>query len=191
MNDINHSRRRFLRNAAIVTTGGIAALNTPAALAAFVKDPVRSISLYNIHTGESGKFVYWAQGNYLGEGIATASHLLRDHRTGEVIDMDRSLLDTMYFLQQSVGSRHGFEVVSGYRSPRSNSKLRRLDGKGVAKQSFHTKGQAVDLRLPGTELVTLQKAARHLQRGGVGYYPSHRFVHLDSGWVRSWREQRS
>lgn len=189
MKQVDNSRRKFLLNSGVMLVGSLVALNTPLALAA-ARDNAKKLSVYNIHTGESGVFTFWEQGEYIQEEIAGLSRILRDHRSGEMMNMDTKLLDTLHMVQNATGNHRRFEIISGYRSPKSNGKLRKLDGKGgVAKKSFHMKGQAVDVRLPGTELAHLRKAASGLKRGGVGYYPGNNFVHLDTGWVRAWRER--
>ena len=47
-------------------------------------------------------------------------------------------------------------------------------------------GKAIDIRVPGVKLEHVRGAAKSLQRGGVGYYPSSNFVHVDTGRVRYW-----
>ena len=185
--DISESRRNFLKNSGIF--GACAGLLTvaPNAFAKAATGKEKILSFYNIHTGEKIAAPFWENGEYLNDGIAEISQVLRDHRSGEAMPIDRKLFDYLYNLQQKVGSSIRFEVISGYRSPKSNQKLRQQDSKGVAKKSFHMKGQAIDIRLPGTDLAVLQKSARTLQLGGVGYYPKSGFIHLDTGWARSWK----
>jgi uncharacterized protein YcbK (DUF882 family) len=57
---------------------------------------------------------------------------------------------------------------------------------GVATKSLHMVGKAIDIRVPGVKLDHLRGAARSLKLGGVGYYPSSNFVHVDVGRVRYW-----
>jgi uncharacterized protein YcbK (DUF882 family) len=57
---------------------------------------------------------------------------------------------------------------------------------GVAQNSQHTVGKAIDVRLRGVELERFRDAAIELRRGGVGYYEESNFVHLDTGRVRRW-----
>lgn len=146
----------------------------------------RSLSLVNTHTGEHLKrLVYWQKGVYLEGSLDEISYVLRDHRTDEVHSMDPITLDLMAAVSRKVGATRPFEIISGYRSPDSNRELR-SKSRGVAKNSYHMKGMAVDLRLPGVSLKTLRRAAIDLRMGGVGYYPKTNFVHLDSGKARSW-----
>jgi uncharacterized protein YcbK (DUF882 family) len=118
--------------------------------------------------------------------MATLNRLLRDHYTGEVGTMDPLVFDQLHRVQQLLGGRRAFEVISGYRCPATNSRLRATRGGGVARNSLHLEGRAIDVRLPGMALSELRDAARSLQAGGVGYYPREQFVHLDTGRVRTW-----
>ena len=95
------------------------------------------------------------------------------------------LLDTLCELRTRMESNEPFELISGYRSPKTNALLRQ-QGHGVAEKSLHTKGMAVDVRIAGRPLVTLRKTAIAMQAGGVGYYPASQFVHVDIGRVRTW-----
>ena len=77
-------------------------------------------------------------------------------------------------------------MISGYRDPQTNERLRKTRGGGVAKRSLHMEGQAIDVRLPGVPLAELRDAAISLKAGGVGYYPKDQFIHVDTGRVRTW-----
>jgi uncharacterized protein YcbK (DUF882 family) len=145
----------------------------------------RHLRLYNTHTDEQLTATYWAEGEYQDSEVAAIDRLLRDHRNNEVRAIDRRLFDILYALQQQVGARGRFEVISGYRSPATNNQLRR-EGSGVARDSLHTHGQAIDIRLPGIALADLRQIALGLRAGGVGYYPASNFLHLDTGRVRAW-----
>jgi uncharacterized protein YcbK (DUF882 family) len=174
------SRRRFL--AFSVCAVGVA-LARPSIVLAHAKE--RSIALYNMHTGESAKTVYWANGAYVKEGLDEISQLLRDYRTADVIPFDPRLIDTLYHLHRKVDAHQPYHVVSGYRSPITNAILRKHDRK-VAKNSYHMRGMAVDAYLPKVSLRALHHAALAMRAGGVGYYPKTGFLHLDTGSVRSW-----
>jgi len=178
------NRRQFL----MAGTTAAALVAVPGSgLARFLAEhPERSLSLYNTHTGEKlRQIVYWQQGRYLEESLRSINYLLRDHRTDEVNRIDAEALDIMYALRQKFPVSQPFEIISGYRSPATNRKLRK-NSSGVAKTSYHMRGQAIDLRLPGVHLKTLRKAALKLQRGGVGFYPESNFIHVDTGPVRYW-----
>ena len=94
-------------------------------------------------------------------------------------------MDILYVLQHRLENFGGFEVFSGYRCEATNARLRRISH-GVAAHSLHMTGQACDLNLPGTHLNSVRKAAITLKSGGVGYYPTSDFVHVDTGRVRYW-----
>jgi uncharacterized protein YcbK (DUF882 family) len=146
----------------------------------------RSLSLLNTHTGERLKeVVYWEKGNYILDALENLNHVLRDHRTNQVHPIDPMTLDLMAAISRKVDARQPFEIISGYRSPQTNRSLRG-NSNGVAKNSYHMQGKAVDLRLPGVPLKKVRKAALDLRMGGVGYYSKSGFVHIDSGRVRSW-----
>jgi uncharacterized protein YcbK (DUF882 family) len=145
----------------------------------------RSVSLYNLHTGERVNQPYWMQGSYLPDSLSAINTVLRDHRSGEVYPIDPGLLDLLSALQQRVGSQRGYEVISGYRSPATNAMLHNASN-GVATRSLHMLGQAIDIRLPGTRLATLHGAAKQMKSGGVGLYTASDFVHVDTGRVRYW-----
>ena len=183
-------RRGFLRfglTAGAVATLGLILPGTALAQAvpAAASMGGRDIKLRNQHTGEVFRGTYWAGGRYLPDAFSGIKSVMRDHRTGERFPIDPRLMDILYVLQNRVDNLGGFEVLSGYRSPKSNAMLRR-HGEGVAKNSLHMSGQAADIRLPGTSLSNLKKAAVGLHSGGVGYYPSTGFVHVDTGRVRTW-----
>ena len=174
-------RRDFLR----VGSGIAASLMLPAGFARAASHNERSLGFYNTHTGEQLTTCYWTEGDYLQEGLQQINSILRDHRTGEVYDMDRGLLDLLYLLQSHVESTQSFQIISGYRSPKTNAMLNRKSS-GVAKRSYHMQGKAIDIRLNGCDLNKLHKAALSLKAGGVGYYPSSDFIHVDIGRVRRW-----
>ncbi|MGW8312852.1 MAG: YcbK family protein [Desulfuromonadales bacterium] len=146
----------------------------------------RSLSLLNTHTGERLKeVVYWEKGLYLPDALHDINYVLRDHRTDEIHKIDPKTLDLMAAISRKLDAKRPFEIISGYRSPQTNQYLRSLSN-GVAKNSYHIQGKAVDLRLPGVPLKHVRKAAIDLRMGGVGYYPQSDFVHVDSGKVRYW-----
>jgi uncharacterized protein YcbK (DUF882 family) len=145
----------------------------------------RKLSFLNLHTGERLKAVYSLGGEYDPRVLSAINRLLRDHRTGEVKAIDPKLLDLLYALKTKLGAGRSFHVISGYRSPATNAMLRKKSSL-VGKNSLHMAGKAIDIRLPGIELSTLREAALELRGGGVGYYPSSNFVHVDTGRVRQW-----
>ena len=173
------TRRHFMQFAA--GASGLC-LGLPA-LAAQTSE--RSLTLLNLHTGESLRSIYWADGQAVASELAALNKLLRDHRTGDVHPIDIGVLDILWTLRQAVESSAAYEVISGYRSPRTNAKLNAAN-RGVAKRSLHMQGRAIDVRLTGTDTFELKKAALALRAGGVGYYRKSDFVHLDTGRFRTW-----
>jgi uncharacterized protein YcbK (DUF882 family) len=146
----------------------------------------RTIGLVHAHTGERVDATYWQRGAYDQLEVARLNAFMRDWRTDEIIGMDPKLYDILWSLGQSIGRDPEFTVLSAYRSRATNEMLIRTGHTGVARDSLHMYGKAVDITLPGSPLATLHRAAVALQAGGVGYYPSSNFVHVDTGRVRTW-----
>lgn len=145
----------------------------------------RSLSLFNLHTGEALKATYFESGGYVPDALAAMNHLLRDFRTGEVHPIAPNLLDLVSTLTHGLETNGVVHVISGYRSPHTNALLHERSA-GVASHSLHMAGQAIDIRIPGVDLARLRDAALDQRRGGVGYYPDSDFVHVDVGRVRRW-----
>jgi uncharacterized protein YcbK (DUF882 family) len=148
--------------------------------------PEYRLRLYHTHTNERIDIVYRKGDTYLPEALDQLNHFLRDHRTGEIRRFDPRLFDLLHDLTAAVG-RPGAEIdiICGYRTPWSNSFLR-THSSGVAEHSLHMQGMAIDIRMPGIDTAKLRDAALSLHRGGVGYYRSSDFVHVDVGRVRRW-----
>lgn len=173
------SRRRILSSL-------VAAPLLPMAPRAWAADAgARCLRFENLHTGEALSVEYAAGGRYLDDALAEVNHVLRDFRTGEAGTIDPALLDLLHALSERIGSRRPFQVISGYRSPVTNAALHR-NTSGVAGNSLHMQGQAIDVRLADVALADLREAALALQLGGVGFYPASNFVHVDTGRVRRW-----
>jgi uncharacterized protein YcbK (DUF882 family) len=142
--------------------------------------------LHHTHTGEWLDIVYRRGNDYIPEAIARLDHYLRDHRTGAVHHFDPHLFDLLADLETLVGRPSAvIEIICGYRAPESNALLHRSSA-GVASQSLHMLAQAIDIRIPEIRTSVLRDAALSLRRGGVGFYPSSDFVHVDIGRVRRW-----
>lgn len=179
-------RRSFLK-ASLLATLTLTAGNT-----AWAKDLIEDqmsegrLFLHNLHTAETLKITYRdAQGNYDPKALKTLNWFLRCPYRNEVHKIDVRTLEILNTVNRKVRNRRPIEVISGYRSPVYNALLRE-EGSGVAKHSFHMKGQAIDVRIPGVSLRHLHRVALNLRAGGVGYYPHSDFVHLDSGPFRTW-----
>ena len=147
-------------------------------------DP-RVLSFNHTHTGERLAIEYWRAGDYESEGLGAINRLMRDFRTGEVHPIDPGLLDLLHEIKSATGTGAPFEIISAYRSPRTNDALNRHSD-GVAKNSLHLRGKAIDIRLADVALEDLRRAALSTRRGGVGYYAGSNFVHVDTGRVRTW-----
>jgi uncharacterized protein YcbK (DUF882 family) len=146
------------------------------------------LRFYHTHTGERLDVVYRRGDQYIPEALDELDHFLRDHRTGDVRHFDPHLFDLLHDLTASLGDSGGeIDVICGYRTPWSNEFLRtRSPHTGVAQHSLHMQAEAIDIRLRGIPTSELRDAALRLHRGGVGYYRSSDFVHVDVGRVRHW-----
>ncbi|MDD5580182.1 MAG: YcbK family protein [Methylobacter sp.] len=178
------SRRRFLKNIAygsLLAFGG-----TNMANAGILHFPsFKSLALENMHTGDKLKLTYFEAGSYIKDALQEISYLFRDYHTGDTHPIDPALLDQLYDLKLILGVRKPFHLISGYRSPVTNARLRR-ESHGVAKNSFHMQGRAIDIQIAGVETKRIRNAAIAMKSGGVGYYPRTDFVHLDTGNFRTW-----
>jgi uncharacterized protein YcbK (DUF882 family) len=146
----------------------------------------RQAFLHNTHTGESLKAVYWENGKYVPDALASLMKVLRDWRNGEEHLMDPRVFDLLHTITARVESSQPIQIISGYRSPQTNAAMHAKSSQ-VASNSYHTKGMATDIRIPGVDLTHLHKAALSLKAGGVGFYPVSNFVHVDVGPVRTWQ----
>jgi uncharacterized protein YcbK (DUF882 family) len=170
--------------------GGILAMpfvTSTAEAATRVKAPggTRALSMVHLHTDERITATYWRRGRYDRKAWREINHFLRDWRTGQVHAIDPRTLDIVHRIALHMGHRGPIEILSGYRSPRTNAMLRRASS-GVAQNSYHLQGKALDFNLPGKSLRSIYKAAVALNAGGVGYYSGSGFVHIDTGPVRTW-----
>lgn len=169
--------------------GAVALLASPKAVVAAPSiltgaGDVRRLHLINKRTWDEVNTVYWVEGEYIPEAKAEIDFLLRDWRQNLIIDYDEKAIDILAAVYRRLETSEPISIVSGYRSPATNAMLRRKN-RGVARDSYHTKGMAVDLQFRGRGARGVAKTARLLGAGGVGSYRS--FTHLDSGPVRTWR----
>ncbi len=174
---------------AALAAGEPGAQPTPAAPAAVepAAAPVeRRIKLFNTHTSETVDVVFRRGDVYDEAALAELRRVLRDHRSGESHDMDRGLFEQLVDLSEAADLEPSYEIISGYRSPDSNSKMAARPGSGVSKNSLHMQGKAMDVRLKGCSIEKLRDLALAARRGGVGYYARSRFVHIDTGRFRTW-----
>ena len=145
----------------------------------------RALALEHTHTGEKLALVYARGDVYLPEALHSVNHFLRDFRNDETHAIDPTLLDQLHVLAAVTATKTPFQIISGYRSPATNRMLRE-HSHGVASQSLHLQGQAVDIRLADVSLADIRDAALSLRAGGVGFYPTSDFIHVDTGRVRRW-----
>jgi len=176
------SRRSFLKKSAIVAGGAIVTQNELFANSSDVK----ILKLRNVHENKIYKAAFFEKDCYKLRGLFEVNKAFIDYRAKEITRIDVDLINLLYDINLHVGLEKEFDVVSGYRSERTNAKLRRTMS-GVAKESYHIKGKAVDIYVPGVSLRKLRDIAMGLGRGGVGYYPRSNFIHVDVGPVRTWR----
>lgn len=182
----NSHRRRFTAGLGLTAGAllGSVALSQP--VMAALKLPERRLRMTNAHTWEKLDLVYWADGDYIPDSLAEINHLMRDHRANKVKAIDTKLIDQLYILVSSLETKERVHVLSGYRTPETNAKLRARSN-GVAKYSLHMEARAMDINIPGVHAKNIQKNAVAMQAGGVGYYAKSGFVHIDTGKVRSWQ----
>ncbi|HHF6065433.1 TPA: DUF882 domain-containing protein [Haemophilus influenzae] len=184
MNYVDQNKRKWLSLGGIAL--GISIL--PNSVLAMVSTPKpRILTFRNINTGErlSGEFS-------LAKGFSPAmlkklDYLMRDKRTNQVHKMDPNLFQKFYNIQTNLGLRNAeIEVICGYRSAATNA-MRHRQSRGVAKNSYHIKGKAIDFRIAGVPLIKVKSSVESLRNGGVGYYPTSNFIHVDTGPVRTWK----
>jgi uncharacterized protein YcbK (DUF882 family) len=145
----------------------------------------RFLSLYNPNSKDVVSATYWSNGSYIPSALEEINHFMRDRLTGRQKPIDTKLIDLLYHIRVKLNTERTLYVISGYRSPEANARLEKR-GRPVAKNSYHLKGKAVDVYLPGYKLSALRRASVQCRGGGVGYYPRSRFVHVDVGPIRYW-----
>lgn len=185
-----HNRREILQAGLTGFLGFVplALFSSPVQAAgrmAMPKGSAFNVAFANQHTGETFSGTYRVGNKYLPGAFERINVVLRDFRTNEVYPIDPRVMDILYMVQRRTGTRQPFEVLSGYRSPRTNAMLQRTTT-GVARNSLHLTGQAIDVRMMGYSTRRLRDAAIGLRAGGVGYYPDSNFVHMDTGSIRHW-----
>jgi uncharacterized protein YcbK (DUF882 family) len=182
------NRRSFLGLGAVAATAALVPSRAVASSASTAKRPERVLSFFNTHTGERLTTAYCCGGDYQPDALQQINFILRDFRANEIKPIDPQLLDLLHELRGTLECDSPYHIISGYRSPQTNAMLRARGGSdsGVASGSLHTVGKAIDIRVPGVKLDQLRAAARSLKLGGVGFYPSSNFVHVDTGRVRFW-----
>ncbi len=183
---LQKGRRQFLLYSAATL---VASTFTPLAHASSNKIPLteskKLLSFRHLHTNETLQVCYWKDQRFDLDALAKINHILRDHRTHEIAAIDQQLLHLLHRLHEKTNSSAPFEIISGFRSEKTNEALRKSTT-GVAKRSYHMQGKAIDVRLADVDLKLLRNTAIELQAGGVGYYSNSGFLHLDTGRPRNW-----
>jgi uncharacterized protein YcbK (DUF882 family) len=176
-------RRRFVAGLGAALAAPLITLPRAARAA----DATQTLHFLHTHTNEVLEVTYAVAGRYVASALENVRHFLRDFRNGAMHDIDPALLDQLHRLAAATCTKAPFEVISGYRSPETNTMLQK-QGHGVATNSLHLQGRAIDIRLADVTLEDLRDAALSMRAGGVGYYPSaeSNFVHIDTGRVRTW-----
>ena len=182
-----HSAQRPQPHSAPARFGGFSPLPTPPAGPPPALDTTspRTLSLTNYNTKEDLTVTYWSDGSYHRDALDKLNHFLRDSQNNSETEMDPLLFDVLWNTMQLVGFNGTVEVLSGFRSPTTNAWLASVS-RGVARDSQHMNGNAMDIRFPGVAVYSIRQAAYSLNMGGVGFYPRSGFVHLDTGPVRYW-----
>jgi uncharacterized protein YcbK (DUF882 family) len=185
-----NSRRDFLKVSSILLASGI--LTTASAkkidiekLFAF-KNETKKLHLYSVNSKKIIDIEYYENGKYIKEGLNEIYKLMADRRTGEVAAIDKNLIESMYEVQMKLNTSKPISILSGYRSLETNTNMA-LHHDGVSTNSYHTKGKAVDLYVQGVSISEIHSMVNKVHTGGVGYYPTSGFVHMDAGPNRTWR----
>jgi len=180
------SRRKFLAGV-FAATATVAAPHYSNA-AGFLRGAgdIRRVRLRSSRTGESVDTIYWVEGQYLKDALREINWFMRDWRQNEAINYDIRNIDIMAATLRLMDTDEAYHVVSGYRSAKTNAMLRRRN-RAVARNSYHVKGMAADLKLSSRSITQMAKAAIACHAGGVGKYNRSQFVHMDCGPVRTWR----
>lgn len=144
------------------------------------------VTLYNPRSRELIDIQYKIGDQLIPMNLRKIDYFLRDFRTNEVHRIDPHLYEQLSFIADATHAKGPFNVISAYRTKQTNDMLRRKHIPGVAKDSFHMYGQALDIRGSGIHTSDMREAALELRAGGVGYYPRSDFIHIDTGRFRTW-----
>jgi len=180
----------FVRFVYLVAVTGVMALLSSIILPSSTETAVangdtRTLNLYHSHTGESIQATFRVNGAYDPAVLEKLNYFLRDWRNNDVTQMDPRLFDVIWEAYRTAGATQPIVIVSAYRSPQTNAMLR-ARSHAVAEHSQHILGRAMDTTMPGMPMERIREIGMRMQRGGVGWYPSSNFVHLDVGGVRAW-----
>ncbi|MDX9690604.1 MAG: DUF882 domain-containing protein [Proteobacteria bacterium] len=182
---IDSSKRHFVQTGLFAS--GLLLANPSLALAGGLgrQPKMKELAFRNLHTDEQLRVTYWKNGSYDRGALSRIHRIMRDFRTGDVFPISANLIDLLHDLQAKMRTDATIEIISGYRSPKTNAMLVN-NSDGVAKRSYHMRGLATDIRMSSVPLRKIQTTALFMKRGGVGFYPNSDFVHVDVGPVRHW-----
>ncbi|HKY62686.1 MAG TPA: DUF882 domain-containing protein [bacterium] len=127
-------------------------------------------------------------GNYDPAGLKALNQIFKADWAQEEERMDLRFLEAMDYIQDQLRGR-GYNLKSGYRSPRLNQSLRNK-GKLAAQSSMHMEAAAGDLILLGVNSADVYEFVKGLDCCGIGYYHGRHF-HFDTGPARYWDETSS
>jgi uncharacterized protein YcbK (DUF882 family) len=205
------SRRSFIKKSLFLTAAGLFAETAATSTAKALEPPPdifdaelldmdfwvkpRVLEVIRPASGEHAKILYWKDGEVLDSAYQRLCHLLRDvNGGGKVTAIDPNLLETLWGTQAFV-ARYGIvaplEILSGYRTPESNQRLRE-QGVPAARKSLHMEGRAADVRIPHLDANVLGGLVRSFRQGGVGFYYRNDargggWIHADTGLQRTWK----
>ena len=153
----------------------------------------RTLSVIRPQSGERASVLYWKDGEVIDAAYQELCHLMRDVNGKETAPIDPKLFETLWGTQAFV-ARYGIdqplEILSGFRTARSNSKLIE-QGVPAARQSLHIRGMAADIRIADLNAEVLGGLVRSFRQGGVGFYyragPKGGWIHADTGLKRTWK----
>jgi uncharacterized protein YcbK (DUF882 family) len=184
------TRREFLKTSSALCLGAIllpeSLFSQTVVNGSLKPKKEKSLQFFNINSKEFLDVTYFKNGAYVESALHDINKIMADKRSGGIANINLALIETLHSIHSLSGSKEPIELICGYRSPKTNSKLTHAK-KGVAKNSYHTLGKAADIRMDGISLAGMHEIAHSLNAGGVGYYPRSGFVHIDVGPVRTWR----
>ncbi|MDQ1812152.1 DUF882 domain-containing protein [Massilia sp. CCM 9210] len=153
----------------------------------------RVLTLTRPQSGEKAKVLYWKDGQVIDSAYQELCHLMRDVNGKETAPIDPKLFETLWGTQAFIaryGIEEPLEILSGFRTSKSNDKLREA-GVPAARQSLHIDGKAADIRIANLNADVLGGLVRSFRQGGVGYYyrsgPRGGWIHADTGLKRTWK----
>jgi uncharacterized protein YcbK (DUF882 family) len=173
---VNLRRRELLLAAGLCVVGGLGAAAAPLAAP-------RHLKLKNVNTGETFDGSYRDGSGPIPAALEDLVQLLRDHHANKTGPLDIAALDFLADVMTATGQGSAL-ILSAYRTPETNAILARTRF-GVAEKSQHMYGRALDVSFD-RRLADARNAARLMRRGGVGWYPSSHFIHIDTGPMRNW-----